>query len=184
MSQQKVLVPIADGTEELEAITIIDILRRGKLNVTVAGMDELQVKGAHNIGLIADVRFQDCAEKTYDLIALPGGFGGAQRFAQSSSLIDLLHKQREAGRFFAAICASPAVVLATHGLLNGYRATSYPSLISQLIGATAVSEPVVVDRHCITSAGPGTAIPFALKLVELLCGVAESQRVAKEILAS
>ncbi len=182
MSQKNVLVPLADGTEELEFITIIDVLRRGGLNVTIAAIDQLQVRTAHDVRIVADVRLQDCAQSTYDLIVLPGGFGGAQHFAQSTLLINLLRQQKEAGRFFAAICASPAVVLAAHGLLDGYRATSYPSLISQLTGATAVSESVVVDRHCITSAGPGTAIPFALKLVELLCGAAESARVGKEML--
>src|SRR4030042_1274503 len=105
---KRVLVPIADGTEEIEAVCIIDTLRRAGAEVTVASVDQLQVTASRRVQLVADARIADCTSQTYDCIALPGGMPGAEHLRDSAELIGLLRKQKQAGRFYAAICASPA----------------------------------------------------------------------------
>ncbi|MEJ5258852.1 MAG: DJ-1 family glyoxalase III [Anaerohalosphaeraceae bacterium] len=174
------LVPIADGTEELEAVTIIDVLRRGGVQVTVASVQSLQIKASRDVNLTADCLIGDCWGKTYDLIALPGGMPGAEHLRDCAVLTELLKKQKKEGRWIAAICASPAVVLAHHGLLDDCRATCYPSMQDKL--PSAQSAPVVVDKTCITSQGPGTAIPFALELVSRLHGRNAAEKVAAAML--
>ena len=178
---KKVFVAIADGTEELEAVTIIDVLRRAKADVTVASVDAKQVKASRGVNLVADALISECVGNTYDLIALPGGMPGAEHLRDSKELIDLLRAQADSGRLYAAICASPAVALKPHGLLKDKKATCYPSLLSDLHNAQQAK--VVVDGNCITSQGPATALEFALKLVELLLDKQKSQEVAKAMLA-
>jgi protein deglycase len=182
--RKTVLVPIADGTEELEAVTIIDVLRRAGAQVTVASVNDWQITASRNTKLTADALIADCAGQTYDLIALPGGMPGAEHLRDSDALIALLRQQRDAGRLYAAICASPAVVFQPHGLLTGRRATCYPDFQSKLDPANVVDEPVVVDGQCVTSQGPGTALNFALKLVELLFDADQAQKVAGAMLAA
>jgi 4-methyl-5(b-hydroxyethyl)-thiazole monophosphate biosynthesis len=182
MMSKKVLVAIADGTEELEAVTIIDVLRRAKADVTVVSVDNKQVKASRGVNLVADAVISDCIGKVYDLIVLPGGMPGAEHLRDSSQLTEMLKEQSESGRLYAAICASPAVVLKSHGLLKDKRATCYPSLLSELDNAQ--QEEVVVDGNCITSQGPATALKFSLKLVELLFGQEISQEVANAMLAT
>ncbi|OHB60628.1 MAG: dihydroxyacetone kinase, partial [Planctomycetes bacterium RBG_13_50_24] len=174
---KKVLVVIADGTEELEAVTIIDVLRRAKADVTVASVDDKQVTASRGVKLVADAVISDCAGKVYDLIALPGGMPGAEHLRDCSRLTDMLKAQAASGRLYAAICASPAVALKPHGLLKNKKATCYPSLLSELDIAEQAN--VVVDGNCITSQGPATALEFALKLVELLFDKQKSREVAK-----
>jgi 4-methyl-5(b-hydroxyethyl)-thiazole monophosphate biosynthesis len=173
----KVLVPIADGIEEIEAVCLIDVLRRAGADVTVASVDGLRVTASRGVRLIADCMVSDCADGTYDLIALPGGMPGAEHLRDSPVLTALLERQRREGRFFAAICASPAVVLQGHGLLEGRRATTHPNFVDRLGSRNGVERRVVVDGNCITSRGPGTALEFALKLVELLFGAAKAEEV-------
>jgi len=177
---KKILVAIADGTEELEAVTIIDVLRRAKADVTVASVNSKQVTASRGVKLVADVLIADCANQVYDLIALPGGMPGAEHLRDSKELTELLKAQAKSGRYYAAICASPAVVLNHHGLLDNKKATCYPSLLSEL--GRIEEAKVVVDGNCITSQGPGTALKFALKLVELLLGKEKSMEVAKAML--
>jgi len=181
MISKKALVVIADGTEELEAVTIIDVLRRAEADVTVASVGAKEVTASRGVKLVADALISDCMDQTYDLIALPGGMPGAEHLRDSSVLAQLLKAQAESGRLYAAICASPAVVLKTHGLLAGRKATCYPSMMSEL--PNAEDARVVVDGNCITSQGPGTALAFALELVKLLFGPEKSQEVAKAMLA-
>lgn len=181
---KKVLVPIADGIEELEAVTIIDVLRRAGADVTVASVRERQITASRGVKLVADKLICDCVNEVYDLIALPGGLPGAEYLRNSSELTKMLKDQAGSGRFYAAICASPACVLKTHGLLAGKKATCYPSLLSDLPTVQAVDEPVVVDGNCITSQGPGTALAFALKLVELLFEPEKSKEIADALLVS
>jgi len=176
-----VLVVIADGTEELEAVTIIDVLRRAKADVTVASVGNKQVTASRGVNLVADVAISDCVGNTYDLIALPGGMPGAEHLRDSSQLTDMLKAQAASGRLYAAICASPAIALKPHGLLKDKKATCYPSLLSEL--ENAKQEKVVVDANCITSQGPATALEFALKLTELLFDKQKSHEVAKAMLA-
>ncbi len=182
---KQVLVPIADGMEEIEAMCIIDTLRRAGLEVTVASVGALQVKASRGVKIVADALITDCASETYDGIALPGGMPGAEHLRDSAPLIAMLKAQKSAGRLYAAICASPAVVFQHHGLLEGVKAaTCYPSFRDQLDPACASDDRVVVDGSCVTSQGPGTAIPFALKLVELLVSPDKAKEVAQAMLVT
>jgi len=179
---KKVLVPIADGSEEIEAVCIIDTLRRAGAEVTVASVDGIQVTASRGVKLVADTLIAKCTSQTYDGIALPGGMPGAEHLRDSAPLIDLLTKQKQAGRLYAAICASPAVVLRPHGLIEKVKATCFPSVRGKLDPAYASDERVVVAGNCVTSQGPGTAIEFALKLVELLFGPAKAKEVGAAML--
>ncbi len=180
---KKVLAPIADGIEEIEAACIIDVLRRAGASVTVASVDKLQVTAAHGIKLVADKLISDCTKSVYELIALPGGMPGAERLRDSKELELMLKCQQREGRLYAAICASPAVVFQHHGLIGRRKATCYPSFAKQLDNTDAVESRVVVDDKCITSQGPGTALEFALKLVEMLYGKEKVKEVALPMLA-
>jgi len=181
---KKVLVPIADGTEEIEAACIIDTLRRAGAEVTVASVDKLQVTASRGMKLVADTLIVTCAGRTYDCIALPGGMPGAEHLRDSTELIAMLKKQKAAGRLYGAICASPAVALHPHGLLDGVKATCYPSMRGKLDPAYTRDERVVVDNNCVTNQGPGTAIDFALKLVEQLYGPQKAKEVADPMLVA
>lgn len=177
----KVLIPIANGSEELEAVTIVDCLRRAGADVVVASvMPSKTVTASRAVLLTADVLITEVSGQQYDLIVLPGGMPGADNLRDSEILIQMLQQQAESGRFYAAICASPAVVLLHHNLLKGKNATCYPSMLNNL--PDAVDEKVVVDGNCITSQGPGTAIAFSLKLIELLYSKETSDEVARAML--
>ena len=182
----KVLVPIASGTEEIEAVCIIDTLRRAGAKVTVASVEKtLKVKCSHGIYLVADTLIDDCIPQTedavYDLIAIPGGMPGATRLRNSKTLTTLLKQQQAAGRLYGAICAAPVVVLQHHGLLEGKQATCFPSFASKLRNATASNQRVVVDGNCITSRGPGSAIEFALALIAQLYGEEKAAEVGQRM---
>lgn len=179
---KKVLVPIADGSEEIEAVCIIDILRRAGAKVTVASVGALDIVASRNIKITADTSIADCINETYDLIALPGGLPGADNLRDCYELTQLLKEQKQAGRLYAAICASPAVILAHHGLIKDRKATCYPSMLDKL--TNPVEQQVVVDGNCITSQGVGTAIAFSLKLVELLFDYEKAKEVASAMLVS
>ena len=175
------LVPLAEGSEEMEAITIIDVLRRAGVEVTVAsasGHGQLQICASRGTRIVADVMLDDCAKNSYDLIAVPGGLPGSDHLAEHSVLDALLRDQAAQGKLYAAICAAPALVLGSKGLLTDKTATGYPgttqSLHAREVDAAA---RVVVDGNCITSQGPGTALDFALELVEQLCGVVKREEV-------
>ncbi len=176
-----VLVPIADGTEEIEAVCIIDILRRAGASVTVASVGQFQVTASRGTKLIADKLISTCFMDTFDLVALPGGMPGAERLRDSKELELILKRQQREGRFYAAICASPAIVLLHHGLLAFHRATCHPNFTHQLDNTDAVESRVVVDGTCITSRGPGTAIEFSLKLVELLYDKGKADEISRSM---
>jgi len=176
---KEVLVPIADGTEELEAVCIIDVLRRAGASVTVASVGDMQITGSRGVKLVADKRITDCIDDIYDLIVLPGGIPGAEHLRDSKELEMLLRQQQEQGRWYGAICASPAVVLQHHRLLGQRRATCYPSYMDKLENGDTGASRVVVDNKCVTSRGPGTALDFSLKLVELLYGEEKEKEVAE-----
>ena len=175
---KKVLVPIANGTEEIEAVCIIDVLRRAEAAVTVASVAELQVTASRGVKLVADKLIGDCVDETYDLVVLPGGIPGAEHLRDSKDLQKILQRQKEEGKLYGAICAAPAVVLQHHGLLDQRQATCHPNFVSHLDNKDPVESRVVVDGNCVTSRGPGTALEFALKLVELLYGEEKAQEVA------
>jgi len=177
--QKTVLVPIADGTEELEAVAIIDVLRRAGAAVTVASVTGIrQVTASRKVVIVADVLIEACAQEDYDLVVLPGGMPGAANLRDSAELIRILKRQREKDGLYGAICASPAVVLEHHGLLQGRRATCHPDFVDRLTAADRADARVVVDGNCLTSRGPGTAVEFALALVERLYGADRRKEVA------
>eukprot|EP00005_Dracoamoeba_jomungandri_P011417 CAMPEP_0174276282 /NCGR_PEP_ID=MMETSP0439-20130205/60293_1 /TAXON_ID=0 /ORGANISM="Stereomyxa ramosa, Strain Chinc5" /LENGTH=190 /DNA_ID=CAMNT_0015368485 /DNA_START=1129 /DNA_END=1701 /DNA_ORIENTATION=- len=182
---RKALVAVANGSEDIEAISIIDTLRRGGLEVTVAsGERTKQVTFGRQTTFIADALISDCSSKSYDLIVVPGGLGGAKTLGKCKTLIDMLKAQKEQGKFVAAICAAPAIVLAANGLLDGVAATCYPAdQFVQLLPITdRVEERVVVDGNIVTSRAPGTALEFSLTLVELLMGKQKAQSVQEAML--
>ncbi len=179
---KKVLVPIADGTEEIEAICIIDTLRRAGAEVTVASVGKQQVTASRGVKLVADALIAECKSKTFDCIALPGGMPGSTHLAESTELIAKLKEQKLTGRLYAAICAAPAVVLKPNGLLDGVKATSYPSTQDQLDPKFLSKDRVVLDGQCVTGQGPAVAIEFALKLVEQLFGSAKAKEVGQAML--
>ena len=172
---KRVLVPLAEGFEELEAVTIIDILRRAGIEVVVASLAGSPVTGSHGIRLAADTPLAALVEQDFDMIALPGGMPGAEHLRNDPRIAAFVRRLHGAGRPVAAICAAP-MVLAAAGVLEGRRATSYPGFLE---GGTGEAE--VVDRNVITSRGPGTALDFALALVEELLGPAARQSVESRL---
>jgi len=178
----RALVAIADGSEELEAIGIIDTLRRAGMEVTLASVNKIQITASRNTKIIADKLIQDCTDEKYDLLVLPGGLPGSRNLRDNDTLTNLLKKQASAGKLYAAICAAPVIVLQFHGLLNGRKATVHPALVKQLINKELASKRVVVDGNCITSQGPGTVLEFSIKLIEILMGKEKAQAIAKPML--
>lgn len=174
-----VLVPLAETFEDTEAIPIISILRRAGAEVTVASLGKQIVSSTRGLKVIADKKLADCGNDKFDLIVLPGGMPAAQHLHDSKILKRLLIEQNQHGKLYAAICASPIVVLSPHGLLNGKRATCYPSMFKSLADSSEANKRVVVDGNCITSQGPGTAMEFALKLVESLYGTEKAEKLKK-----
>lgn len=172
------LVPIADGSEDIESVTIIDVLRRAGIDVTVASVmpQRLQITAARGTCIVADTHIENCLQLSYDLIALPGGMPGANHLRDSNTLITLLRQQKQSGRWFAAICASPAVVFASHHLDDDLCTTAHPGFTAQLHQFR--NERTVVDRNCITGQGPGTALEFSLTLVEAMLGKEQRDAVA------
>jgi 4-methyl-5(b-hydroxyethyl)-thiazole monophosphate biosynthesis len=173
-NKKRVLVPIADGTEEIEAVTIIDTLRRGGADVHVASvMGKKEVRCAHDTQITADWLITECTGEgqNWDLIVCPGGQDGAEHLSQCSELIDLLKRQQSEGKLLAAICASPSIVFAKHGLINGpatcYHGEKFTSLLGPHYDA---SQGVVRSGNVFTSKGPGTALEFSLQLVAELFG--------------
>ncbi|MGH8198191.1 MAG: DJ-1 family glyoxalase III [Steroidobacteraceae bacterium] len=177
---KRVLVPLAEGFEELEAVTIVDILRRAGVEVVVASLAGSPVTGAHGIRLSADTPLGALAEQEFDMIALPGGMPGAEHLKKDARIAEIVRRLHGKGRPVAAICAAP-MVLAAAGVLDGRRATSYPGFLKDAERATVVTDAVVVDGGVITSRGPGTALDFALALVEQLSGSSVRQAVESRL---
>lgn len=165
----KVLIPLAQGCEELEAVTLIDLLRRAGVEVVSAGLDERPVKASRGVALLPDATLDHALAQEFDMIVLPGGQPGSNNLQADPRIITLLQKMAHAGKYVCAICAAPSV-LAAAGLLEGKRATSYPGCLDQAAGVTLSAAPVVRDGNIITSRGPGAAMDFALELIETLVG--------------
>jgi 4-methyl-5(b-hydroxyethyl)-thiazole monophosphate biosynthesis len=166
---KRVLVPLAPGFEEIEAVTVIDLLRRADVEVVVAGVERGPIAGSRGVRLLPDASLDDVAGASFDLVVLPGGRGGTDRLIADSRVHALLRDQVRAGRLVAAICAAPEV-LHRAGLLEGRQVTSHPSSRDALPGVRYREDRVVRDGSIITSRAPGTAMEFAFTLVELLCG--------------
>ena len=173
----RVLIPLAEGCEELEAVTLIDILRRAGVDVITAGLVAGPVRCSRGTVLIADTLLDDVLSQTFDMIVLPGGMPGAEHLKNDTRIIALLKNMAAQNKYIAAICAAPMALHAA-GLLQGKTATSFPGVLDRLPGTHQYSNgPVVVDGRIVTSRGPGTAMDFALTLVELLCGKAKCDAV-------
>jgi 4-methyl-5(b-hydroxyethyl)-thiazole monophosphate biosynthesis len=167
----RVLVPLAQGCEELEAVTITDLLTRAGIEVVTAGLDAQPVKASRGVTLVPDTTLDKVMDEEFDMMVLPGGLPGADHLNADPRIHELLKRLNQAGRYTAAICAAPKV-LAAAGLLEGRRATSYPGVLDkmELPRVDVQLERVIIDDRVITSRGPGTAMDFALELIEKLSG--------------
>ena len=166
-----VLIPLADGCEELEAVTIIDLLRRAGIEVVTAGLKPGPVKASRGTVLVPDVELDAVLERPFDMIVLPGGMPGADHLDRDSRIQTLVKSMAAADKYVGAICAAPKV-LASAGLLHGRRATSFPGVLDalELADTTLTTNTVETDGKIVTSRGPGTAMDFALDLIEKLAG--------------
>ena len=173
-----VLIPLAPGFEDLEAVTLSDLLRRAGIEVVTAGLHPGIVTGSRGIRVEPDACLDDVLARDFDLIALPGGLPGAEHLRDDSRVQALLKRMAAAGRYTAAICAAP-MALAQAGLLDGKQATAYPGVLDslKLANTRGSGDAVVVDGKVVTSQGPGTAMDFALTLIELLKGAVVRRQV-------
>lgn len=174
-----VLIPLADGCEELEAVTLIDLLRRADINVVTASlMTRLEITASRGVRLFADSMFNDVSEMTFEMVILPGGQLGTDHLLTDNRLHALLLEQHHHYRYLAAICAAP-IVFAHLGLLDAQRCTAYPGVLTQQQWPNLMicEDAIVRSGHILTSRGPGTAMDFALTLIEILSDTATRQRV-------
>lgn len=182
LSMKKVSVFLAEGFEEIEGLTVVDILRRAGVHTDMVSInDSLQITGAHGITVKADITFEKMDFSDVDMLVLPGGMPGTLHLQEHSGLSGLLCAYDKEDKFLAAICAAPSV-LGGLGILKGKKACCYPSFEEKLIGAEVVMEPAIQDGHVITGRGMGNALTFALKLTEALCGLEKAEEVKKSIL--
>ena len=179
----QVYVFLADGFEEVEALTTVDVLRRAGVNVvTVSVMDGPEVVGAHDVIVTADAMFADYDCTDADWLVLPGGMPGATNLAECEPLCELLKEQSKKGGGVAAICASPSVVLGPLGLLRGKNAVCYPGMEAGMEGATVAREHAVTDGNIITGQGPASAAAFALAIAKAIVGEEVATEVAQGML--
>lgn len=178
------IVILADGFEEIEAVTQIDVLRRAGFEVTVAGLHEGTARGKHGIGIVTDAAL-GAVDIEPDVVVLPGGMPGAERLGESDIVVSLLRRQHAAGRIIGAICAAPAFAPVKAGVLDGKHATCYPSFEKHFDDSTTFLEDrVVVDGNVVTSRGPGTALEFGLTLVEEVMGQDEADGLRSAMLVT
>ena len=180
--KKKALVVLAEGFEEVEAITPIDILRRAGIDVIVAGLESHVVTGSHGVVVKADVTLEEI--KSFpDAVILPGGMPGSENLAKSAKVKDIILTMHSKEKLIAAICASPALVLVPTGILDGKNATCYPGMEENFTPEiTFLEDNVIQDGNIITSRGVGTALDFALKIVEYLAGKDTADTVGEQAL--
>ncbi len=171
-----VLVPLAQGCEEIEAVSIIDILRRAGISVVSAGLDGQPVRASRGTVLMPDTTLDEALRQSFDMVALPGGQPGTNNLKADARIIALVQHMAKLDKYVAAVCAAPSV-LAAAGLLDGKRATSFPGALDGFPRVQQQRAAVVEDGKLITSRGPGTAMDFALTLVERLAGRAKRDEV-------
>lgn len=179
----KILVPLAQGCEELEAVTVTDLLVRAGFEVVTAGLDNQPVIASRGLRILPTTSIDKIMDETFDMIVLPGGLPGADHLRDDGRVQTLLKKHAANNKYIAAICAAPKA-LAQAGLLEGKTATGYPGVLSALkLSNTTVKESALeIDGKIITSRGPGTAMDFALALIELLAGKAKRDEVNKQLM--
>ena len=181
----KALVFLASGFEEIEAITIVDVLRRAGVDVTVAGLTPNVVEGARGVKIVPDNSIDEVTVEDFDAVICPGGSPGYKNLRKDPRVIDIIKKAFDSNKLVAAICAAPAV-LSDAGVLEGKACTIYPGMENELRkgGGKPKMDMVVVDGNIVTSRGPATALPFALKLAEKLAGKQVAENVSKKTLAN
>lgn len=171
-----VLIPIADGSEELEAVTLIDLLRRAGIEVVVASLAGGPITASRGTRLLPDCSLEQALQREYDLVALPGGLPGADHLAADLRLRTLLQRMHASGKPLAAICAAPRALFEA-GVLDGRRATAYPGILEAAGHDRVTGEACSRDGNILTSRGPGTAMDFALELIAELAGQAKREEV-------
>jgi len=181
--KKKIAVHLADGFEEIEAISIVDVLRRAEIEVvTVSVNGKHEVVGAHHIKILADTLFEQVNYDEFYMIVLPGGMPGAANLDAHSGLKKVILKYNTEKKQLAAICAAP-LVYGNLGILEGKEAVCYPGFESYLKGARVLQIPVIESGNVITGSGPGSAIKFALKIVEKVVSIEKAELLAKQMLA-
>ena len=179
----KAIIILAEGFEEIEAIVAIDVLRRAGIEVTTAGLDNLKVQGSHGITIVADTLMEK-TNSDFDVCVFPGGMPGATHLGCSKTVQGLIEKMNADKKLIAAICASPAIVLAPTGVLKNKKATCFPGMQTHFDAETSYkTDSVVIDGNIITSRGPATALEFSLAIVEKLIGKETANKVRKATLA-
>ncbi len=179
---KKILVPLAEGFEEIEAVTVIDVLRRSGMEVVTAGLNDMLVTGSHAITVKVDKLLEAALDVSYDAVVLPGGMPGAKNLRENEMLLRLIRQMDSDRKWVGAICAAPTV-LETAGVLRGKKATSFPAHEKELDSADYSQDRVVVDGHVVTSRGAGTALEFSFKLVELIAGPEKASELSEAMLA-
>ncbi len=165
----KIIVPISNGFEEIEAISVIDICRRANIEVKIAAVEELLTVGAHNIKIQADCKIEDINSDDFDMIVLPGGLPNAFTLAENNKVQSLLKEFKEKKKKIAAICAAPYALHKADVLNENF--TCYPSFEEKIrLNGYHNNDSIVIDNDVITSRGPATAMVFALEIVNILCG--------------
>lgn len=177
-----VYIFFADGTEEVEGITVVDLLRRAGIEVTTVSINEhVEVMGSHQIPIRMDKVFSEINIDDADMLVLPGGLPGTMNLLNHQGLKEAIIQMNQKGKLLAAICAAP-IILGAAGVLEGKRATCYPGHETGLVGANVVEETVVKDGNIITSRGLGTAIEFSLELIRCLANEEKSNTIKNAIL--
>lgn len=177
----KVYLFLAEGFEEIEGLTVVDLLRRASIDIAMVSITgDVKVTGSHQITTIADALFEDVDYSEADMLILPGGMPGTNNLQEHEGLDQLLRNFASGSKMLAAICAAPKV-LGSKGLLQGKNAVCYPGHEEQLLGANIINSAVVKDGNITTSKGMGTSIDFSLSLISTLKGPEEALRIAKAI---
>jgi 4-methyl-5(b-hydroxyethyl)-thiazole monophosphate biosynthesis len=181
----KALVFLATGFEEIETVTIVDVLRRAGVNVTIVGLSSNVIEGAHNVKIVPDKSIDNVKIIDFDAVIVPGGNPGYKNLRDNLRVIEMIKEAFDSNKIVAGICAAPAV-LSDAGILKGKSCTIYPGMENELEkgGGKPKFDNVVIDGNIITSRGPATALPFAIKLAELLNGKKVAREVAKKTMSN
>jgi protein deglycase len=178
----RALVPITDGTEEMEAVIVIDTLRRAKWEVVAAGMKKGVITASRGVKIVPDATFDDVDPSTFDVLVVPGGAKGVEKLLKEERLHEAIRRLHRAGKIIAAVCAGP-LVLQQAGVLSGCKVTCHPGDAAKITQAQWMNEPVVIDGNIITSQGAGTCFKFALAIISKVDGPEKSKAVARGMVA-
>lgn len=181
MTMKNSVIFLANGFEEIEALTVVDVLRRANLKCDMCSLMDIEVTGSHGITIKANLIISNLISQHYDCIILPGGMPGAKNLKENKKIISLVKSFNRDGKLVAAICAA-TIVLKEADIIEDKKVTSFPGVKPELVGCDYQEEIVVQDDNLITSRGPATALEFALKLVENLSGKEVSQGLREEML--